>query len=133
MSENPFQSPASDFAVGVKSGRREDLKSIATYQKGILVCILIYLLTIVGQFFIPEDVQILLGLALAVLGLVSTVFVFLLAIKVYNTGVGILLGLLALVPCLGLIVLLVINGKATRILQQNGHKVGLLGADLSQF
>jgi hypothetical protein len=133
MSENPFQSPASDFAVGVKSGRREDLKSIATYQKGILVCILIYLLTIVGNFFIPEDVQILLGLALAVLGVVSTVFVFLLAIKVYNTGVGILLGLLALVPCLGLIVLLVINGKATRILQQNGHKVGLLGADLSQF
>ncbi len=92
MSENPFQSPASDFAVGVKSGRREDLKSIATYQKGILVCILIYLLTIVGNFFIPEDVQILLGLALAVLGVVSTVFVFLLAIKVYNTGVGILLG-----------------------------------------
>ena len=133
MSENPFQSPASDFAVGVKSGRREDLKSIATYQKGILICILIYLLTIVGNFFIPEDVQILLGLALAVLGVVSTVFVFLLAIKVYNTGVGILLGLLALVPCLGLIVLLVINGKATRILQQNGHKVGLLGADLSQF
>ncbi|HVX59237.1 MAG TPA: hypothetical protein VHC19_01500 [Pirellulales bacterium] len=133
MSENPFQSPASDFAVGVKSGRREDLKNIATYQKGILVCILIYLLTIVGNFFIPEDVQILLGLALAVLGVVSTVFVFLLAIKVYNTGVGILLGLLALVPCLGLIVLLVINGKATRILQQNGHKVGLLGADLSQF
>ena len=31
-------------AVGVNGGRREDLKSVAKYQKGILWCILIQLL-----------------------------------------------------------------------------------------
>ena len=57
----------------------------------------------------------------------------LLAIKVYNIALGIVLGLLSVLPCIGLIVLLVVNGKATRILQSNGYRVGLLGADLSEF
>jgi len=45
----------------------------------------------------------------------------------------VLLGILTLIPCIGLIVLLVVNGKATGILKQNGIKVGLLGANLSQI
>lgn len=134
MSENPYQSPmAEERVVGVVSGRREDLKSVALYQKGILFCILIYLLTVVGQFLIPENLRVVLGIVFILLALTSTAFIFLLAIKVYNVGIGILLGLLAMVPCIGLIVLLTINGKATKILQQNGFKVGLLGADLSRF
>ena len=48
MSENPYQSPASiPQAVGVLSGSREDVRNVAMYQKGILVCILIYLLAMI--------------------------------------------------------------------------------------
>jgi len=37
MSDNPYQSPKADVeAIGVRSGRREDLRSVAQYQKGIL-------------------------------------------------------------------------------------------------
>ena len=134
MSDNPYQSPSpSGAAVGVKSGTREDLRSVAKHQKGILVCILIYLIAVVFQFALPPELRALLGLGVLVVGLVGTVFVFLLAIKVYSTGVGVLLGILTLVPCIGLIVLLIVNGKATAILKQNGIKVGLLGADLSQI
>ncbi|MBI83680.1 MAG: hypothetical protein CMJ81_10830 [Planctomycetaceae bacterium] len=57
-----------------------------------------------------------------------TFFVFSLAIKVFSTGIGILLGLLTLVPYLGLLVLLFINVRATRVLRQNGIQVGLFGA-----
>ena len=60
------------------------------------------------------------------------VFVFLLAIKVYSPVVGILFAILTLVPCVGLLMLLLINGKATRILKQNGIRVGLMGANLSE-
>jgi ABC-type enterochelin transport system permease subunit len=67
------------------------------------------------------------------IGLAGTVFVFLLAIKVYSTVVGVLLGFLALIPFIGLLVLLIVNGKATRTLKQKGIAVGLLGADLSQI
>jgi uncharacterized membrane protein (GlpM family) len=64
-------------------------------------------------------------LAAVVGGLIYT---FILASKLYNTGMGIILGLLTLVPCLGLIILLMVNQKATTLLQENGYEVGLLGA-----
>ena len=134
MSENPYQSPSAEpQVVGVKSGSREDLRSVAKYQKGILVCILIYLIAVFGQFAVPEEARAIVRFGVLGVGLVGTVFVFLLAIKVYNTVVGVLLGILTLVPCVGLIVLLVVNGKATAVLKQNGIKVGLLGANLSQI
>jgi hypothetical protein len=134
MSDNPYQSPsAASHVVGLRNDSREDLRSVARYQKGILVCILIYLIAVLCQLALPPEIRVLLGMGVLVLGLVGTVFVFLLAIKVYSTGVGILLGILTLVPCLGLIVLLVINGKATSILRQNGVPVGLLGADMSRI
>jgi len=66
-------------------------------------------------------------------GIVGAVCVFLLAIKVYGTGLGILLGILSLVPCVGLVILLIVNGKATGVLKQNGIKVGFLGANLSSI
>ena len=134
MSENPYQSPAAESQIiGLNSGRREDLRTVAQYQKGIIVCILIYLIALVGQFAIPAQLRLMIALGVLALGLAGTVFVFLLAIKVYSTGVGVLLGILTLVPCIGLIVLLVVNGKATGILKQNGIKVGLLGANLSKL
>lgn len=132
MTENPYQSPATDsHVIGVRSGSREDLRSVAQYQKGILVCILIYFLAVLSQFLVPAELQILISIGVILVGLVGTVFVFLLAIKVYSTGVGVLLGILALVPCIGLLVLLMVNNKATTILRQNGIKVGLLGANLA--
>ena len=103
------------------------------YQKGILVCILTYLIAVFGQFAVPMQLQMIAVLGMVAVGLAGTVFVFLLAIKVYNTGVGILLGILTLFPCIGLVTLLIVNGKATRILKQNGIRVGLLGANLSKI
>lgn len=132
MSDNPYQSPMTDVhAIGVRSGKREDLKSVATYQKGILVCILIYIVAVIARFAVPAAFWPILGVGILILGVAGTVFVFLLAMKVYSPAVGVLLGILALIPCLGLLVLLMVNGKATSILKQNGIKVGLLGANLA--
>jgi len=135
MEENPYQPPleASAPVVGAPQEKRADLKTVALYQKGLLVCILLYLLGVVGQFFIPPEASLLLALVVLVVVITATVFVFLLATKVYGTGVGILLGILTLIPCVGLIVLLIVNGKATSILRQNGIRVGLLGANLSDL
>jgi hypothetical protein len=134
MSDNPYQSPLTESrAVGIRSGDPAELKNVARYQKGVLVCILIYILLVVSQFLIPESLQPLLMIAVAAVGVTGTVFVFLLAIAMYSVGVGILLGLLTLLPCIGLITLLVVNGKATSVLRQNGIRVGLLGADMSQL
>jgi len=134
MLENPYESPRADMQViGVLSGNRDDLRSVAKYQKGILICILIYLIAIISQFAVPAEIQLIVRLGIVIVGLAATVFVFLLSIKVYGTGVGVLLGILTLIPLIGLIVLLVVNGKATGILRQNGIKVGLLGANLTEI
>jgi hypothetical protein len=88
---------------------------------------------VIGQFAIPPAQRPILAVVIIGVGLVATVFVFMLAMKVYSTWLGVLLGILTIVPCINLLVLLAINTKATNILRQNGYKVGLLGADMSQF
>ena len=112
----------------------QGIREIASRQKVIilciLACILIVLGLVVGQSTLPPVVLLVLVLAYYVAGITGTVFVFLLATKIYGTGVGLLLGILTLIPCIGLIVLLIVNAKATTILKQNGLKVGLLGATL---
>jgi hypothetical protein len=133
MDDNPYAAPQADtHVVGVLSGQREDLRSVAKYQKGILVCILLYLIAVIFQFALPPEALPILIVGVVVLLLAGTIFVFLLAMKVYGQGMGILLGILTLIPLVGLFVLLRVNAKATSVLQQNGVKVGLLGANLSQ-
>jgi hypothetical protein len=120
---------------------REDLRTVARSQRAICLCILGYLATIPLRFAINAlpDQQMQLVLALCLLlfyvavAITATVFVFMMALKVYSTGVGITLGILTMFPCIGLIVLLIINAKATGILRQYGVRVGLLGANMSDL
>jgi hypothetical protein len=139
VEENPYQSPLADLrpAVGVLSGEHRDVRAVAVYQKGILVCISAYLLLLLGQIVahvvMPAPPLLPVALLQLAAGLAGMVFVFLLSTKVFGIVLGILLGILTVVPCLGLLVLLIINGKATSVLRQNGHRVGLMGARLSEF
>lgn len=137
MSDNPFQAPQHGGdtrpVTGVLSGSREDLRRVAKYQQAIILCILAYFILIVTQFVLPEELKLIVGLGVGVLGITATVFVFMLAIKVYSTGLGVVLGLLTLVPCVGLVVLLTVNAKATSILKANGVHVGFLGANPSKI
>jgi hypothetical protein len=134
MSDNPYESPKADCEmVGVKSGKVEDVRAVAVYQKVIQVCILLYLLVMFASIFTPPALQQFIGLALLPVGLAGVVSVFLLSAKVYNTFLGLFLAILTLIPCLGILILLIINGKATKVLRENGYKVGLLGARLSDF
>ncbi|MGF1635299.1 MAG: hypothetical protein ACFCVE_15735 [Phycisphaerae bacterium] len=105
------------------------LREVAQQQRMICICILIYIGLIAAQFVVPAGLKLVLGVA--VLGVVVTaaVFVFMLAIRIFGTAVGVVLGILTLIPLIGLIVLLVVNSKATGILRRHGVQVGLLGAD----
>ena len=80
--------------------------NVAIYQKAIIWCILAYFIAVIAQFAIPPEARLFLGLAFIGVAVVATVFVFMLALKAYGTGMGILLGLLTLIPCVGLITLL---------------------------
>ncbi|HEV2293713.1 MAG TPA: hypothetical protein VGR35_07645 [Tepidisphaeraceae bacterium] len=112
---------------------RDDLRRIAARQKGIIFCILAYLLLVVAQLFVPRELRPILAIAALGVSITAMVFVFMLSLSLYSTAVGILLGILTLVPLVGLIVLLVVNGKATNLLKRHGVKVGLLGARMSDI
>jgi len=133
--EASIEAPRSSVAHDVDDVNvdRVDAKGIAIYQKGILVFILIYFVLVVAQFAIPAELRPIVGIGVLGLGVVAAVFVFMLAIKVYNLPVGILLAIGTLIPLAGLITLLIINGKATSMLQMRGVSVGLLGARMSDL
>jgi len=129
--DNPYAPPrAVDRAIGITSGRRKDLKTVAVAQKSILVCIALRLLGSASQYFLPPEYHFFVEIALYCTLVVSAVSVLILARKV---GLGIIYGIVALIPYIGLFSLLIVNQRATKILRENGHGVGLLGADVSKF
>lgn len=128
MSNNPYQ-PTSEAV----SGTSMNLVNVARYQKGIIFCILFNLLGYGLPFFLPDGLLIFFSLLLVGTAIGSLVYTVMLATQVYSTGLAILMGILAIVPCVGLIVLLIINGKATSVLRAKGIKVGLFGANMSSL
>ena len=138
MRKTRYQAPPAERpVVGVLGGTREDLRTVAVCQKCITLCVLVYVVVWVAAMALqsvipPMPLFMLIWVALAAI-LAGVVCVFVLSTKVYGVGVGILLGIPALIPVVGLIVLLALNAKATAVLRQNGHHVGFWGADLSEF
>lgn len=134
MSQFPSRTgSANKPVVGIPDGTRADLLSIAKYQKGILLGILLSLATTIATLAAPLDLRFWFGLLLYGVGLLNAVFIFLLSTKLFGTIKGIGFAILTIVPFLGLLILLLVNGRATKILKQNGIGVGLLGANLSSI
>jgi hypothetical protein len=122
--------PVLDYAAPLPRPR-VDLRTIAIRQRRVIFCIPAYFLALIVQFVLPPDL-ITSGLFMIVMMITAAVFVFMLALDVYGIVEGIIMGILAMVPLVGLIVLLLINNRATRLLRQHGIRVGLFGADMSQ-
>jgi hypothetical protein len=134
MDDNPYAPPRSgDLASGVKSGRLADLKTVAVAQKTIILCIALNFVAVAARMFATPEWLPFVMAALVTVTVVQTAAVMILAMKVYSTGTGIILGIGALLPCFGLIILLIVNSNANKILTQNGHHVGFFGTDLSGF
>jgi uncharacterized membrane protein len=142
MSDNPFQSPAEHprGVTGVRIASIDSLKKVAQNQRGVLACILAQILIVVAQIASPSMVgpdspllTVLAPIALLISGVLAAIFVFRLAVNVYHPAVGVALGILALIPCIGLVALLTINAKANDVLRQNGIHVGLMGARSSDL
>jgi phage-related protein len=132
-SQNPFQAP-SDFAplAGTASATQADLRGIAKNQRTIMLCLLFNISMYIFGMLVPR-IGTVCGSAALICGVVASVFIFMLATKLYGLGLGIFMAILTLIPCLGLIALLIVNGKATNVLKGQGIRVGLLGANPSEI
>ncbi len=121
-------------------GKVGDLKKVASYQRGVILCILLQVFCYCGNYAFANTnpaVEFIGGCIILVVGLcvliASVVFAVLVATRVFSTGVAVLLSILAFIPCLSIVSLSIIRQAATKTLRANGIKVGFAGADMSQF
>lgn len=116
---NPYQSPQSRDAVD------GDMEAIAGGQKLVIYAILVYLLAVVARLAIGQLALLiaLVSLALAIAGIIK-----LSAGMKFSTATQIICVVLMFVPLIGLLMLLVLNSKASTRLRAAGYRVGLLGA-----
>ncbi len=121
---NPYSAPKVDI---LKDGDGKEYKAeaVASGQKIIIYAILVYFVTIVGQILLGPMVGIL-GLVMLVLGVIG--IVKLTQGLGYSVLATILYIIAMIIPLVGLLLLLHLNGKATKLLKENGYRVGLMGA-----
>jgi hypothetical protein len=127
---------------------RGKLREVALRQRAVTSCLLVYLIVGVARISLlpnpgnppnPKDgpgpiiLILIVGLLTLAVIITTAVMVFRLAITIYGTGTGVLMGILTLIPILGLVSLLIVNGKATGILRSHGIKVGFMGAARAQI
>ena len=125
--DNPYRSPDSPV---VDNAAREGSELVASGQKLVIYAILTYFATAVVRGMM-DDIGSL--VALAALGLVALGLAVLGIVRLgqglgLHIAVRVLCVALMFVPLVGLIMLLVLNGMATRRLKAAGYKVGLAGA-----
>jgi Mg2+/Co2+ transporter CorB len=131
MSNTPYNSPETT-SYQAADPARQSVRLVAKYQRWVIFALLgnivanILAFAAVGQDLPVRLIAIVLSLAVAVFAMVA---IFLLAKQIIGTAVGVLCAILMTAPCISLIVLLVVNQKATSYLQKNGVRVGFLGAD----
>jgi hypothetical protein len=110
-----------------------NIPQVAQRQRWLLLVILAYILLIIGFGFAvasgKPDVAATLRLVMAPVAIASLILLILLMIAMDRPVVSIVLaGIAQFIPLVGLIVLLVVNSRATAMLRAAGYRVGLLGA-----
>ncbi len=113
----------------------EELKRIIRYQRWLIAVVLAQLvlwgafvaLSILGSkrltgLNFPLFLTILLGV-------VGGIFVFLISWELRGAFAAFVFGAATVVPCLGLVVLTLVNGYATNELKKHGLKVGMFGGN----
>ena len=122
-----------------REGSREDLARLARYQKALLAWfagqVALYFVVAVplaislanGDEFATVAIEI----SLQASGLLTMCALFALALKCYSPASAFLLTVVSSFPCISLIVILIVNRRATTIIEDRGIKVGLFGAKLS--
>ena len=112
----------------------EELKRIVRYQRWLIAVVLAQLalwlgfigLTALGRGRGP-DMEFPVVLTF-VLGATGGIFVFLLSWELRGAFGAVVFGLSAVIPCLGLMIITLVNGYATTELRKHGVKVGVFGA-----
>lgn len=135
MTTNPYQfgpaEPSKQWPARIRG--------LARYQRWMSLFACVIMLAYLAALVLPvansepSEVDHEIGNFFATVGMITqllaTPLAMLLGRHLHGT-IGLALGILTLTPCLGMIVLVIFDYQATRILESEGLKVGLFGAFL---
>ncbi len=132
MMDNPYQAPLSTGTLAlVPFPSRARLRAIADVQNAVLFFAPFEVLFAVILLVVPSGPKVYLTILMLIVHLNALVYLFRLACAVYGTGLGILLGILAINPVPGCLAFVLVSYRASSVLRGNGIKGGTLGADVS--
>jgi hypothetical protein len=125
-----------DYVTPVTRG--QSVRKIALRQRELVYALLFAIISVALQVWAVFNFNLvaflplfeLIGLGIRILVIV---FIFRMALALYSTGLAVVLGIISLIPLIGLITLLIMNTKATRLLREAGIHVGLMGAKRAQI
>ncbi len=128
--QNPYSPPTSDPGSPAGINQTADLSSLASGQRHVNYALLLYLSAVGLSLLLPKSST---GAAIFAVGVIGIgiyilVSVFRLAKVLHGTGFAIVYLLGMLIPLVDLLLLLILNRRATKKLKEAGYKVGLLGA-----
>jgi hypothetical protein len=141
-SQNPYDVPGTLDPQPYQQSDRERLRAIAKAHGNVNMVILVYLLLVAGNIALrilgpAIPFSGVFGLLIGIAGLGVLIFgaiaVFRLAKILHGTGLAVVFAVGMIIPCVGLILLLVLSQSATKQLQAGGIRVGLLGANPSSI
>lgn len=137
MHDNPYKAPVTTPEASPLDNLGPtaiaEIRQTALLQKGLIVCIGLQIVAIVAVAFLPPQLQPIGAGFYVVVALVGGICTFLLSMTLYGIGLGILMSAASGIPCIGVFVLLTINGKATAELREYGLDVGLFGVPWSKI
>lgn len=104
---------------------------VAKKQKHLIVVFFLYLFSVfVNVKFKGTDYTLIAQSAVLVLAIMVVIFLSLLAFGIFNKVVSVIFTILCFVPLINLVVFLIVNSKANKIIKSHGYKIGIAGADL---
>ena len=126
------ESPALEHS---SSTQHTKLLEVAKYQRWVLTALLANIVIIaffagvfVGAISVPSGVVWAVRIVSLLVAVFMSVAAYLLSKQFYHVVFAVICALLMWIPFVSLLVLVIINSKATKYLQQHGVKVGFLGA-----
>ena len=125
--------------VSGNSSAKEQLRKIAKSQRVVLFFILMYIPLIFMMFALaasklPSSLALIVAISVFAYIIYSYVQLLSLANGACGLGTAIACGILFwLFPPIGFILLFFVNGRASKLLKNEGYKVGLLGVNPNEF
>lgn len=128
MSDNPYESPKADVDDPYQEKLSQNVDGLIMGQKMVIFAILMNFAA--NGIMVAAPKLFLVGILVALVALVlSLVGIVKLSHSLgFHVAVSVVVGILMFIPCISLIVLLVLNSRATAKIKEAGYKVGLLGA-----